>query len=137
LQVIATFGDNREKQKMKNALFMLAVLVSFGTITTTACGKDQERLTEKSVDQQQFRKDEGDTIVIRVVSAVDCVNTPPTIKLIQETAQELGLRIELGRQVVTTQEEANKYHFIGSPTVQIDGLDLQPDMRANTKYGFT
>jgi hypothetical protein len=89
------------------------------------------------MDQPQASKVEGDTIVIRVVSAADCVNTPPTIKLIQDTALELGLRIDLSRQVVTTQEEANKYRFIGSPTVQIDGLDLQPDMRTNTKYGFT
>ena len=122
---------------MKNILFVLAVMMSFGAIIPMAGAEDQERIKEQQMDPKQINQAEGDAIIVRVVSVADCINTPPTIKLIQETAVELGLRIDLVRQLVSTQEEANKYRFIGSPTVQIDGLDLQPDMRTNTKYGFT
>jgi hypothetical protein len=116
---------------------MLAAMMIVSAAFTSTCAKDQERTAEKPMNQPQVNKAEGGAIVVRVVSTADCLNTPPTIKLIQETAIELGLLIDISRQVVTTQEEANKYRFIGSPTVQIDGLDLQPDMRTNTKYGFT
>lgn len=122
---------------MKLVQITLAVITAITTISTSAFAKDQERTAEKPMNQQRVDKAEGDTIVVRVVSTADCVNTPPTMKLIQETALELGLRIDISRQIVTTQEEANQYRFIGSPTIQIDGLDLQPEMRTNTKYGYT
>jgi len=122
---------------MNRSLFLLAVTVAFGTITSLACARDKDQHSEKEMSQPQGTTNEGNTIVVRVGSAADCVNTPPTMKLIQETALEMGLHINLSRQVVSTQEEANQYRFIGSPTVHIDGLDLQAEMRANTHYGFT
>ncbi len=74
---------------------------------------------------------------ILVVSTEGCVNTPRTRKLVEETATELGVAIEVKTVVVSTQAEAARYRFHGSPTVLVNGLDLDPAMRANQSYGFT
>lgn len=76
----------------------------------------------------------ADTIAVHVVSSAICVNTPPTIALIEATAREMGLRVDITRQIAVTQEEANQYRFFGSPTVQLDGLDLEPGIRKSTRY---
>jgi hypothetical protein len=79
----------------------------------------------------------ADTIMVRVVSSAECVNTPPTMKMIEVTARELNLRVEVTRQIARTMEEAIQYRFFGSPTVQMDGLDLEEDRRASTSYSLS
>jgi hypothetical protein len=76
----------------------------------------------------------ADTIVVRVVSSAECVNTPPTMKMIEVAARELNLRVEVTRQIARTMEEAIQYRFFGSPTVQVDGLDLEEERRTSTNY---
>jgi hypothetical protein len=74
---------------------------------------------------------------VQVISTKGCVNTPKAINLIQATANEIGAKIELDQIVISTKEEANEYKFHGSPTVLINGFDLDRNMRDNTNYGFT
>ena len=74
---------------------------------------------------------------VKVVSLEGCQATPPTIKLVKETAKELHLQINLEHVVVKTPEGAEKYRHIGSPTVQINGLDIDPEARAITQFGIT
>jgi hypothetical protein len=78
------------------------------------------------------------TIVqILVLSAEGCVNTLPTISRIVETAKELKIPINIEEVLIRTEEQATINRFMGSPTVQINGVDLEPAMRDNTSYGFT
>jgi len=49
----------------------------------------------------------------------------------------LGIAIELTEVLVSTEEEAEAHRFLGSPTVQVNGLDLDPAMRTQTAFGFT
>ena len=76
-------------------------------------------------------------VKVRVLSILNCQATPPTISLIKTTAEETGLIIELDHIVVNTQEEAIEHRLIGSPTVQINGLDIEPPMRGATHFGLT
>lgn len=77
-----------------------------------------------------------DTIEIRILSTEGCANTPPTISRIEETAKELGVPIHIENVLITTEEEASRNRFFGSPTVQINGVDLDPEKRERTAYGF-
>lgn len=76
-------------------------------------------------------------IDVKVIFAEGCENTPPTIKAIEKVAAELDVAIELRQVLVRTQAEARANRFLGSPTVQINGLDLDPAQRNNRNYGFT
>jgi hypothetical protein len=76
------------------------------------------------------------TIEIRILSTEGCANTPPTISLIQEIAKELAVPIHIENVLITTEEEASRNRFFGSPTVQINGVDLDPEKRESTAYGL-
>jgi hypothetical protein len=47
------------------------------------------------------------------------------------------LNIQIERIVVRTDADVEKHKFLGSPTVRINGLDVEPSARSNTQYGFT
>ncbi len=78
-----------------------------------------------------------DVVHVQVVYTEGCANTPPTIRRIHEVAAELGIPIELTQVLVRTEEEAEEHRFLGSPTVLVNGLDLDPAMRGQTAFGFT
>jgi hypothetical protein len=76
-------------------------------------------------------------IHVLVLSSEGCDNTLPTILLIEKTARELNLPIKLETLLIETQDQAERNRFPGSPTVQINGIDIDPAMRNNTSFGFT
>lgn len=76
-------------------------------------------------------------IRVSVLSTAGCGNTPPTIELIQDTATELGLAIELVSVPIDTQEQAMAHRFCGSPTVQVNGLDIDPAMTSHESCSLT
>jgi hypothetical protein len=49
----------------------------------------------------------------------------------------MGIPIELNQVQVTTQDQADKCRFLGSPTVQINGQDVDPAARGASAFGFT
>ncbi len=66
-----------------------------------------------------------------------CPNTPPTVQRIRDVAAELGTPIELTQVMVSTEEEAEAHRFLGSPTVLVNGVDIDPAMREQSAFGFT
>ena len=81
-------------------------------------------------------KGEG-AMKVKVVSLEKCSATLPTIELVEDVASELGLKINLEHVVVKTKEGAVTYRHIGSPTVQIDDLDIDPGAREIKQFGIT
>ena len=77
-----------------------------------------------------------DTIEIRILSREGCANTPPTISRIHEIAKELAVPIHIENVLIATEEEASRNRFFGSPTVQINGVDLDPEKGESTAYGL-
>jgi hypothetical protein len=67
----------------------------------------------------------------------DCPATPPTIRLVEETARALGVPIDLVSVLVDSVEQAEALAFLGSPTVQIEGRDIEPEARDRQDYGLT
>lgn len=79
----------------------------------------------------------GSAVKVKVVYTEGCANTPPAMERIQSVAAELGIAIELTRVLIHTQTEAEEHHFLGSPTIQLNGLDMDPAMRGRQSFGFT
>jgi hypothetical protein len=73
---------------------------------------------------------------VKVLFSEGCDNTPPTIGLIKQIALESGVEIDLKTVSVETQDQAQQWKFLGSPTVQINGLDIEPSARSATAFGF-
>ena len=76
-------------------------------------------------------------IQVTVVFSPGCDHTPPTVELINQVAAELSVPITLSMVRVSTPAEAVHFHMHGSPTVLVEGQDLDPAMRGRTDYGFT
>ena len=74
---------------------------------------------------------------VRVLYTGDCANTPTTIQRVLEVAQEMGISIELEKVQITTQDQADAFRFLGSPTVQINDRDIDPAAHEAKKFGFT
>jgi hypothetical protein len=65
-----------------------------------------------------------------------CPATPKAIELIEECISESDIPVELRKILVSSQEEANEWRFLGSPTVQINGIDIDPAARDAKIFGF-
>ena len=74
---------------------------------------------------------------VRVISIEGCSGTEETLERVLQTASDLGISIECEHIVIYTQEEARQYRHIGSPTVQVNGLDIEPDARVTNRFGLT
>ena len=87
--------------------------------------------------KQRIKVKRNKIMQVKVVSLQNCSATPPTTAMVKETAKEMGVAINLIHKVVTTPEEAKKHRHIGSPTVQINGLDIDPGARDIEQFSLT
>lgn len=65
-----------------------------------------------------------------------CPSTPKTVERIRECTSELGIPTDIHEILVRTQEEADAWRFLGSPTVQVNGIDIDPGARTSNDFGF-
>ena len=77
------------------------------------------------------------TMNIAVLTIPGCQVTPPTVELVKETANEMGASYEVSIVTVEDHAQANNLKFIGSPTVRINGVDIDPDAQLQKQYGVT
>ena len=68
----------------------------------------------------------GQRPLIEVLHVQDCPNYPGTLALVQRVLAELGIDAEVRTTLITDQAAAEQARFAGSPTVRIDGRDVEP-----------
>lgn len=74
---------------------------------------------------------------VKIISLEKCSATSETIAMVKETAKEMGIAIDFERVVVKSLEEAIEQRHIGSPTMQINGRDIDPQARDSEQFGLT
>lgn len=65
---------------------------------------------------------------IQLLYILDCPWCVKTKKLIRESLKELGVKTDIEEILIDSDEKAKKYNFVGSPTVKINGKDMQKDI---------
>ena len=73
---------------------------------------------------------------IEVLYVSGCPNHPPVIKTIAEVLRECGLQEQITEIEVTGSDAAVALEFPGSPTIRIDGTDIEPDLHQANSYGL-
>ncbi len=63
-----------------------------------------------------------------------CPHYEPTLALVREVASELGIETGIRAIEVRSPDEAIARRFLGSPTVQVDGVDIEPARREDTDF---
>jgi hypothetical protein len=75
------------------------------------------------------------SIVVDVLTVKGCRVTPPTIEQIKTVSKKLKVPIIINTIYIDSNDEAIEKRFYGSPTVRMDGLDIEPTMRGSKSYG--
>jgi hypothetical protein len=60
-----------------------------------------------------------------------CPNGKPARVLVQQTLAELGLKVEIRTVVIKNEVQAAEHRFLGSPTIQINGRDIEVQRRSD------
>jgi copper chaperone CopZ len=66
-----------------------------------------------------------------------CPNHPPAVEFVKKTVMELGIDAEVREVEVKDEEDAKRLRFFGSPTIQVDGVDIEPSARESSDYSFS
>jgi len=72
-----------------------------------------------------------------VLAFAGCPNAQPTIELVERVILELGGNAELELVEVRDADEVEALRFLGSPSVRVDGRDVEPGADERTDFAFS
>jgi hypothetical protein len=64
--------------------------------------------------------------LIEVLYVRDCPNYAGALALVERVRAELGIDAELRTSLISDQAAAERARFPGSPTIRVDGRDVEP-----------
>lgn len=70
----------------------------------------------------------GVEMKIQILYILDCPWCVKTKELIRESLRELGIKSDIEEVLIDSDEKAKEYNFVGSPTIRINGKDIQEDV---------
>jgi len=65
---------------------------------------------------------------IELLYILDCPWCVKTKRLIKESLKELGIKAEVKEILIDTAKKAKKFKFVGSPTIRVNGKDIQSEI---------
>ena len=74
---------------------------------------------------------------IQVFYFEDCPNYEPAVELIRRTADEIGVDADIELVSIDSTESADANRFLGSPTIQVEGIDIDPAARDRQDFGLS
>jgi hypothetical protein len=74
---------------------------------------------------------------IEVLYFDGCPNHKPAVEQVRQLLGEEGVSAEVLEVSVRDESIAQKVGFLGSPSVRVNGLDVEPEARAALEYGMT
>lgn len=74
--------------------------------------------------------------MIEILYFDGCPNYEPTLDLAREVVGELGVGGEIREVRVETAEEAERKRFLGSPSVRVNGRDIEPGAEERTDFAL-
>lgn len=74
-------------------------------------------------------------MVIEVLYFEGCPHYRETVELLERLLLEEGLSGAIVQHPVTTHEEAVRVRFLGSPTIRVDGEDVEVAARSRDDFG--
>jgi hypothetical protein len=73
---------------------------------------------------------------IKILYFDECPNRGPTLELVKEALRQEGLTAELVEVNVRDEATAQSVRFLGSPTIQVDGMDVEATARSSQDFGM-
>jgi hypothetical protein len=73
---------------------------------------------------------------IEVLYFDNCPNHSPTLERIHQILREEGCDAEVREVLVPDVETAHNVSFLGSPTVRVNGIDIEPTAKDRRDFGL-
>jgi hypothetical protein len=77
------------------------------------------------------------SVDIKILYFEGCPNHVPAIDLVKQVVAKLGIETEIEEVEITGPEDVETRRFLGSPTIQVNGIDIDPEARERTDYSFS
>ena len=74
---------------------------------------------------------------LELLHIANCPNTEATRRLLDKTLRELGLTEDIREIEVSDSPQAQALSFPGSPTIRIDGIDVEPSLQREKSDGLS
>ena len=72
---------------------------------------------------------------VEVLYIADCPNHKPAVEQARAALQAVGVPVSVEEVEVRTKADAETWRFLGSPTVRVNGLDVEPEARGVQHFG--
>jgi hypothetical protein len=76
-------------------------------------------------------------VKIEVLFFEGCPNHRRAVELAKSVAADLVPDVRLEEVEVRDPDDAERRRFLGSPTIRVDGEDIEPDARSRTDYAMS
>lgn len=73
---------------------------------------------------------------VEVLYIAGCPNHRPVVERVKKLLRQERISVPLTEIEIHDETEAKKMRFLGSPTIRINGLDVDPESRARTATGL-
>jgi hypothetical protein len=75
--------------------------------------------------------------LVEILYFEGCPNHHPAIALVEQVSRELGIDPEMRLVEVLDQAEAARLRFLGSPTIRVGGIDVDPHTEERSDYALS
>ena len=89
-------------------------------------------LSLKSLGQERERAE----LKVEVLYFKGCPNHQPAVARVRQALSVEGIGIPVEEVEVTDAAMAQELGFLGSPSIRVDGLDVEPEARGLRTFGF-
>lgn len=75
--------------------------------------------------------------MIEILGFEGCPNVPATLALVENILASEPVSVEIRQVEVDSQDAAEAHRFLGSPSVKVNGLDVEPSRQADERYAYS
>jgi hypothetical protein len=73
---------------------------------------------------------------IEIIVSPGCAHVDEAVSVVKNTLTELKLDADVTEIQVDSEEEARELKFLGSPSIRVNGRDIEPDAEERQDYGL-
>ena len=74
---------------------------------------------------------------VEVLFFEGCPNHRPAVELARQVVARVAAHAQVVEVEVRDHEDAGRLRFLGSPTIRVDGVDVEPEARSRTDYAMS
>jgi hypothetical protein len=72
--------------------------------------------------------------LVEVLHTEQCPHLPTALALVEQVQADLRVDAEVHTSTIADQQAAERARFLGSPTIRVDGHDIEPDAERRGDY---